>query len=125
MSVYNCGLDGEQVRLLFKFLDRTMVLPEELDEALSIALAEFEKEKMMPYVSSIERIALKKGRAEGKAAAKVETLRRLLSKRFQQEIPEDVEARIRSTPHLAKLDAWIDTSLDASDLADFRRICGV
>ena len=52
--------------MLFKFLDWMMVLPEELEEALSLDLAEFERERMMPYVSSIERIAREKGKAEGK-----------------------------------------------------------
>jgi len=98
-----------------------MVLPGELEEALSVELAEFERERMMPYVSSIERIALRRGKAE----AKVETLLRLLTKRFQAALPEDLEACIRSTQDLAKLDTWIDATLDGSDLADFRRIRGI
>jgi hypothetical protein len=92
---------------------------------------------MMPYVSSIERIAEEKGRAkgkierkiegkiEGKAEAKVETLLRLLAWRFQAALPEELEAAIRSTADLVKLDGWIDASLEASDLADFRRMSGV
>jgi hypothetical protein len=120
-SLYDRGLDGEQVRLLFKFLDWIMELPEELEEALNADLAEFERERKMPYVSSIERIALKKGRAEGKA----ETLLRLLSKRFHVALPEELEAAIHSTADLAKLDAWIDNSLEAHNLADFRRMSGI
>jgi hypothetical protein len=80
---------------------------------------------MMPYVSSIERIAREKGKAEGKAEAKVETLLRLLAARFRVALPAEVEARIRSTADLATLDAWFDTGLEASDLADFRRMCGI
>ena len=128
-SLYDRGLDGEQVRLLFKFLDWMMVLPEELEEALSTDLAAFEMEKKMPYISSIERIAQQKGRAEGriegKAEANVKTLLRLLTKRFQVALPAEVEARIRSTADLEKLDAWIDAGLEASDLADFRRRCEI
>ncbi len=120
-SLYDRGLGGEQVRLLFKFLDWIMVLPEELEEALSMDLAAFEKERTMPYVSSIERIALQKGKIE----AKVETLLRLLTKRFKVALPEDVQAQIRSTSDPAKLDAWIDTSVEASDLEEFRRMCGI
>jgi hypothetical protein len=127
--LYDRGLDGEQVRLLFKFLDWIMVLPRELEKRLSLDLAEFERERMMPYVSSIERIAREEGRIEGeikgKAEAKVETLLRLLTKRFKTALPEDFNARIRSTADLATLDAWIDASLEASDMADFRRICGI
>jgi Putative transposase, YhgA-like len=120
-SLYDRGLDGAQVRLLFKFLDWMLVLPEELEEALSVDLAEFERERMMPYVSSIERIALQKGKAE----ANVETLLRLLTKRFKAAPPTEVEARIRSATDLATLDDWIDASQEASDMADFRRMCGI
>ena len=41
-SLYDRGLDGEQVRLLFKFLDSMLVLPRELEKALSLELAELE-----------------------------------------------------------------------------------
>src|SRR4051812_42186725 len=65
-SLYDRGLDGEQVRLLFKFLDAMLVLPRKLEKALSLDLAEFERGRKMPYVSSIERIAREEGKAEGK-----------------------------------------------------------
>jgi hypothetical protein len=120
-SLYERGLDAEQVRLLFRFLDSIMELPEELEEALGVDVAEYERERIMPYVSSIERIALKKGMA----AAKVEALLKLVAKRFKTAVPADLEERIRSTNDLAKLDAWFDSSLDAADLADFRRTCGI
>jgi hypothetical protein len=120
-SLYDRGLDGEQVRLLFKFLDSMVVLPEELEKALSLDLAGFEKERKMPYVSSIERIAREKGKAE----AKVETLLRVLTKRLGTPVPAELEERIRSTRDLGRLDAWIDAGLDAADLADFRRRAGI
>ena len=100
-----------------------------MEEALSLGLAEFERERQMPYVSSIERIAREKGRAEGeiegKAKAKVEILLRLLTKRFNAAIPAELEACIPATADLAKLDAWIDAGLEAADLADFRRMAGI
>jgi hypothetical protein len=118
-----------------------MELPRELVELLGVEVAEFERTRMMPYVRSTERIALEKGRTEGKAkgeiervakgkiegmaAAKVESLLRLLPKRFGAAVPADLECRIQSTNDLAKLDAWFDTSLDATDLAEFRRACGI
>jgi len=83
----------------------------------------------MPYVSSIERIAEEKGRAkgkiEGKAEAKAEALLRLLTKRFKTALPAELEVCIRSEADLAKLDGWFDTSLEASDVDDFRRMCGI
>jgi len=124
-SLYDRALDGTQVRLLFKFLDSIIVLPRELEKALSLDLAEFERERMMPYVSSIERIAREEGKIEGKAEANVKTLLRLLTKRFQVALPAEVDARIRSTADLEKLDAWIESSLEARDFEDFRRMCGI
>ena len=59
------------------------------------------------------------------ATASVKTLLRLLTKRFQAALPGELEARIRSTADLDKLDAWIDASLEASDMEDFRRMCGI
>jgi hypothetical protein len=88
---------------------------------LSLDLAEFERGRMMPYVSSIERIA----REEGKAEAKVETLLRVLAKRLGTPVPAELEAQIRSTGDLARLDAWIDAGLEAADLADFHRMAGI
>ena len=120
---------SEQVRSLFKFLDSMVVLPRELEKALSLDLAEFERGRAMPYVSSIERIAREEGEIEGKAKAKVETkvevLLRLLTKRFHAATPAELEARIRATADLAKLDARIDMGLEAADLADFRRMAGI
>lgn len=114
---------------MFKFLDSMLVLPRELAKALSLELAEFEKERKMPYVSSIEQIAREEGKAEGKAEgkteAKVETLLRLLTKRLGSPVPADLETHIRSTYDLTRLDAWIDAGLEAADLADFRRMAGI
>ena len=78
-----------------------LVLPRELEKALSLDLAEFERERKMPYVSSIERIAREEGKAEGKsgrqaegkAEAKVETLLRLLTKRLGTPVPAELEAQ--------------------------------
>ena len=101
-GLYDRGLDGEQVRLLFKFLDVILVLPRELEKALSLDLAEFERERKMPYVSSIERIAREEGKAEGEvegqAKAKVETLLGLLTKRFNAAIPAELETALKRRP---------------------------
>jgi hypothetical protein len=120
-SLYDRDLDGVQIRLLFKFIDWMVELPRELEREVSRELAEFERERKMPYVTSVERIA----REEGMAAAKVDALLKILTNRFQPALPTDMEVSIRATDDLAKLDSWIDSSLEASDLNDFRRMCGI
>lgn len=127
--LYDRGLDGEQVRLLFKCLDWMMVLPPELEEALSVQMAEFEKERRMPYVSSIERIAMEKGKAvgiaEGKAEANANTLLILIAKKCGTAVPPELNDRIRSTTDPARLEEWINEGLDIGNLADFRRLVGI
>ena len=110
---------------MIKFIDWIMELPAELEEELSVELAEFEKERTMPYVTSFERIGREKGRAEGEIKAKVETLLELLALRFETAIPAELEERIRATTDRAQLDAWFRVGAKASDLADFRRLSGI
>jgi flagellar biosynthesis/type III secretory pathway protein FliH len=108
-------------------------LPRELEKEVSLELAEFERERKMPYVTSIERIAREEGMAQGKAegkmegmaAAKIDALLRILTKKIPGAVPADLQASIRATHNLARLDSWIDTAFEASDLEDFRRSCGI
>jgi hypothetical protein len=120
-SLYDQDRDGVQIRLLFKFIDWMLELPRELDSEVSLELAEFERERKMPYVTSIERTA----REEGMAAAKADALLRILTKKLHGAFPADLQARIRATDDLAKLDSWIDNALEAADLDGFRRTCGI
>jgi hypothetical protein len=80
-------------------------------------------------VTSIERIAREEGKMAGKpegmAAAKVDALLRIRTKRFQPALPADMVMRIRATDDLPKLDSWIDIGLEASDLDQFRRTCRI
>jgi hypothetical protein len=46
-------------------IDWLLVLPPEMEEQLQVEIHRFEEERRMPYVTSVERIALKRGRQEG------------------------------------------------------------
>jgi len=46
-------------------IDWALGLPEELEEALWHEIIEYEETKHMPYVTSVERIGIKKGREQG------------------------------------------------------------
>jgi hypothetical protein len=144
-NLYDRGLDGEQVRLLFKYIDWMMDLPAELKEALSVELQEFEKEQQMPFVSPMERFweargiakgeitgreegkieGREEGRLEGKIEGKIEDLLQLLAVRFERLIPVELEQTIRAASDVAQLQAWFHAGLKAKDLAEFRRLSGV
>jgi hypothetical protein len=64
-GLYDRGLSGEEVRQLFRLMDWLLALPAELEEQFQTELYRFEEERRMPYVTSVERMALERGRQEG------------------------------------------------------------
>ncbi|MBF0110070.1 MAG: cytosolic protein [Magnetococcales bacterium] len=93
--LYERGFNRQQIVDLFRFIDWVLSLPEELDNQFWTNLSNFEENKKMPYITSVERIGMKKGEQKGKA----EMLLELLQERFGL-IPESVQKQVES----AKLD---------------------
>ncbi len=51
---------------MFRFLDWVMALPKVLEQQFDQFTTQYEEEKRMPYVTSIERFGIKKGLKEGR-----------------------------------------------------------
>jgi DNA-binding NarL/FixJ family response regulator len=64
MSLTNHGYNGDQVRDIYRFVDWIMVLPEKLGDTLWNGLKAFEQEKNMTFITSGERIGMRKGKQE-------------------------------------------------------------
>jgi len=65
-KLYERGYKKQDVINLFHFIDWIMRLPEELEEDFRQEITRYEEEKKMRYVSSVERIGIKKGKKEGR-----------------------------------------------------------
>jgi hypothetical protein len=63
--LYRQGFGRQDIIELFRFIDWVMVLPECLENRFSEQLMKYEEEKKMPYVTSIEKIGIRKGIQEG------------------------------------------------------------
>ena len=72
-GLYERGMKREDVRQLFRFIDSIMDLPEPLALAFGQELTAYEKEKVVPYVTSIERHGIEKGKIEGKIEGEIAT----------------------------------------------------
>jgi hypothetical protein len=59
--LYERGYARADVLNLFRFIDWVMRLPEELEEGFRQEVEQYEEERRMRYVTSIERIGMKKG----------------------------------------------------------------
>jgi len=79
---YEKGYSKEDIRVLLKFIDWLINLPEGLNKQLSKKIEKLEEDYKMPYITSWERIAKKEGKKEGKEEGKkeekLETAKRML-----------------------------------------------
>jgi len=80
--LYERGYTEREVVDLFRFLDWMFFLPEDLQRAYWNELEEFEEERKMPYVTTIERIGIEKGRVEGPVAANEDIALYFLQRQF-------------------------------------------
>jgi hypothetical protein len=64
-GLYGRGYTPEQVRQLYRLMERLMTLPKPLAELAWNEIHEFEKEKGMTFITTAKRVGLEKGLAEG------------------------------------------------------------
>ena len=81
--LYRLGYEKQDVIQLFDFIDWVMALPEELEEELWAEVQKIEEEKKMEYVSSVERIGIRKGMQQGMQEEALRLLSRQIARRFQ------------------------------------------
>ncbi len=60
-GLYERGMDPEDVRQLFRFIDWVMGLPEPLEERFWDEIDAYQQEKVMPFIDIAERKATEKG----------------------------------------------------------------
>ena len=121
-SLYRRDWGRQQVIDLFKVVDWMMRLPPEMAVHFRHNLAALEEEVKMPYVSSVERLAIEEGfqqgvqqgMQQGMQQGQARVLTRLLIQRFG-DLPSWVGERIGSGSE-AELDFWTDAVLAAGSL---------
>jgi hypothetical protein len=59
--LYEQGFSREDVINLFRFIDWVMSLPLELEQEFWQEVSQYEEERRMPYITSVERIGIQKG----------------------------------------------------------------
>ncbi|CAM2007862.1 hypothetical protein [Acanthopleuribacter pedis] len=88
--LYQKGFSKDEVLTIFRFIDWVMQLPPALTQQFHQALAAFEGEKQMPYITSIERLGhergWKEGREEGREEMKPDMVEALLTLLKQQNV---------------------------------------
>ncbi len=63
--LYELQFERQDILNLFRFIDWVMNLPKTLEQEFDQELSQYEESKRMPYITSIERMGIEKGREEG------------------------------------------------------------
>jgi hypothetical protein len=73
----------------------------------------------------VESQQVREWMTEAEIKAKVQSILRVLEKKFPAEVPSDLLALIRQSKDVQQLDRWFDAALDANTLSAFREVMSV
>ena len=119
--LYERGHGREVILELFRVMDWMIRLPESLEEAFRQEVYAFEEAKRMPYITSVERAGIEKGRAEGMQQGmqqgEATLLLRQIGRKFGASAVQDYRARVESADAETLL-TWSERILVAARVED-------
>ena len=125
-GLYERGLSKEEVRQLFRLIDWMMDLPKPLARQFWQEMQQYEQEKQMPYITSVERIGREEGEQEGLRKGLREGLLRAITLGLKYKFgPEALQLlpAMQATTDVDKLKAFCDAIETATSLEDLRQLC--
>jgi len=121
--LYERGYAREDILELFRFVDWVLTLPEELDKDFALAVEEYEEAVKMPYVTSVERVGIKKGIRQGMQQGSVAAARQavidVLETRFEL-VGESIVAGLGLVDDLPRLKKLLKEAVTTPSIAAFQ-----
>jgi len=118
--LYDLGLQEQDIRNLYRFIDWVMILPEALEKQFWEEYKQFEQERTMRYVTTGERIGYERGKEEGRQEGRQEgeqaVILKLLRRRLGELSPV-TQQRIQSLS-ASQLETLGEALLDFTTMAD-------
>jgi hypothetical protein len=120
--LYKRGYHRQDILELFRFIDWVMALSPELEEQFMTDVVAYEAQERKPYVTSVERIAIRRGIEQGieqgMQQAVYDLLLETLETRFGP-VPEPLKTRLGTITDIGRLKALHHEALLAGSLDDF------
>lgn len=91
IMLYERGWSKQEIIDLYRFIDWVLTLPPELEESFRQDITNYEREKNMPYISTIERMGKAEGKIEGKIEGRVDLIALLLAQQLGTLSGETIE----------------------------------
>ena len=121
-NLYERGYSKQEVLNLYRLIDWVMTMPEDMDLAFERKIVDYEKENSMPFITSIERIGIKKGMERGMEKGRqgqASLIVRMLKRRLGTLDPE-LEMRLLKLS-LSQLESFGERILDFGDVSALQR----
>jgi hypothetical protein len=130
--LYERGSSKEDVLELFRLIDWLVQLPRELEVEFRRQVADYEAQKHMPYITSIERLGreeglqqgLEQGRQEGRQegflAARQKAVLDALEIRFGQ-VSDPIREQIEAIQDEARLRSLLKSAIQTGSIEEFMR----
>ena len=87
-QLHESGFSIKDIRQLFRLIDWFLRLSERQEGVFRLNLEIYEREKNMPYITSVERIGIKKGLEQGRAEGQIEGLKQAVRTFLKGRFPE-------------------------------------
>ena len=117
--LYEQGFSREDIINLYALIDWMMTLSKELEREFQQELKQYEEEKKMPYITSIERAGQLEGEQRGELKGEQKVIIRLLNQRVGEIQPPLIE-QIRKLS-LEQLEELTDVLLTFFTIADLEK----
>ncbi len=113
-SLYERGLTKFEIVNLFKFIDKMMTLPPELQRNFKTKINQYEEERQMPFLSTLEEMAME---TTAKSTTR-KNLINLLQKRFG-ELPESLIETLDKIDDISVLERLHLETISVSSVEEF------
>jgi hypothetical protein len=116
--LYERGCSKEDILELFRLIDWLVQLPQEQEVEFRRQVAEYEAQKHMPYITSIERLGRQEGWREGAIITRQHAVLDALEIRFG-EVADAIRQRIEAVREEPRLRALHKSAIQAGSVEEF------
>jgi len=109
-------LERKDILELYRLVDWLMRLPMALEQEYKRQLREYGTQRLMPYITSIERM----GREEGRLQTLREDILDVLEARFGP-LPSALRQRMSAVEDVSRLKSWLRQAVTCRSLSEFER----